>query len=75
VLRAIEHVRYPPSVRVSDKAGAENTGDAQDKKRKTTKKYPETLRNAGVQVAHNRLLPERVAGGAGAGPARLKQFT
>jgi hypothetical protein len=26
VLRAIEHVRYPPSVRVSDKAGAESTG-------------------------------------------------
>jgi hypothetical protein len=41
MLRAIEHVRYPPSVRVSDKAGAENTGDAQDKKRQknTPKRY------------------------------------
>ena len=42
---------------------------------KTGKKRPRTQRNAGVQVTHNRLLPERVAGGAGAGPARLVKFT
>ena len=36
MLRAIEHVRYPPSVRVSDKAGAESTRKQQHTNRAPT---------------------------------------
>jgi hypothetical protein len=60
------------AVRVSDKAGVQNTGMP---KTKTTKKYPETQHNAGVQVAHNRLLPDESRGGEAADPARLVRFT